>query len=85
MDSGASKIPEKVLRWLVMRDRSAQESRAAQRAKIERLIGPTCEGCHRPDRPYGRHRQQPSPLRSGAIAMLGEKCSDELEHSQIAP
>jgi hypothetical protein len=70
MDSGTSECPVKVL----------QESRALQRAKIERLTGHACEGC----RPNGTGT--PVPLHSGAIAMLGEKCPDELEpSSQIVP
>jgi len=56
MDSGASKIPRKGLRWPLMGDRSAQESRALQRANIARLIGHPCEGCDRPDGPNGTGR-----------------------------
>src|SRR5215467_7456198 len=69
-----------------MGDRSAHEYRALQRAKIERWSDTLVWVAIGPIDPTDRQRQQPSPLHSGAIAMLGEKCSDELEpSSQIAP
>jgi hypothetical protein len=77
--------PEKILRWPLMGDRSAQESRALQRAKIERLSDTLVRVAIGPADPTDWHRQRPSPLHSGAIA-TGEKCSDELESSpRIAP
>jgi hypothetical protein len=52
----------------------------------ERLIGHTREGCHRPDRPYEPASTTTQSFASGAIAMLGQKCSDELEpSSQTTP